>query len=155
MYSLARINDSLTALEGACYFTCIVLKSGYYQIEIEPPDRSKTVFITCDGLYEWKIMPFGLTNAPATAGLKLNTCLIYLDILIFSKDFDEHLVQLEKILKRLSEANLTLNLSKTKFCFNQITYLDHVVGEHGQQPDKLKSVREFPTPQNVDDIRVF
>ena len=126
VYPLPRIDDSLAALEGANYFTCIDLKSGYYQIKIEPADRLKTAFITCDELYEWKVMSFGLTNAPTTfqrtmdvvlVGLKFNIFLVYLDdILIFSKSFDEHVIRLETVIQRLSKANFTLNLSKSKFC---------------------------------------
>lgn len=167
VYPLPRIDDSLAALDGSGYFTCLDLKSGYHQIEINEDDRPKTAFVTCDGLFEWRVMPFGLTNAPATfqrtmdvvlSGLKFNTCLVYLDdILIFSKTFDDHLLRLGKVLRRLSDANLTLNLAKSKFCLPQITYLGHVVGQDGLQPDpdKIAAVREFPVPKDVTGVRSF
>ena len=98
------------------------LQSGYWQVEVDEADRPKTAFITADSLVQFNVMPFGLTNAPGTfqrmmdvmlAGLKWNSCLVYLDdILFFSKTFDEHLMRLEKVLQCISKANLKLKLSK-------------------------------------------
>ena len=154
-------------MDGAQYFTCLDLKSGCHQIEIDLADRSKAAFMTCNGFFEGRDLSFGLTNEPATfqrtmdvllAGPKFNTCLVYLDdILIFSETFPDHLIRIEKVFQRLFSANLTLNLSKSKFGLPQITYLGHVVGKDGQQldPDKLKAVAEFPSPTNLTNIRSF
>ena len=98
------------------------LQSGYWQVQMKPEDREKTAFITADGLYQFKVMPFGLTNAPSTfqrmmdvllAGLKWNSCLVYLDdIVVFSDSIPQHLTRLDAVLERLSNANLKLKLSK-------------------------------------------
>lgn len=166
-YPLPNIQDSLDALEGAKYFTSLDMKSGYYQIEMNPNDRQKTAFITQDGLYEFKVMPFGLTNAPATfqrcmdvilSGLKYNSVLVYLDdILIFSNTFEQHLRRIETVFIRLLDANLRLNPSKCSFCLPEITYLGIKVTAEGQYPDeeKIKAVASFETPKNVRDIRSF
>jgi hypothetical protein len=88
-----------------------------------------------DGTYEFNVMPFGLTNAPATfqramdvvlAGLKWNSCLVYLDdIIVFAPDFDTHLARLEAILIRIREANFTLKPDKCVFAVNTIKYLGY------------------------------
>lgn len=116
VYPLPNIEDCLSYLNGASYFSAIDLRSGYHQISVEEGSREKTAFITQDGLFEWCVMPFGLTNAPATfqramdavlTSLKYNTCLVYLDdILIFAKSFDEHTKRSRAVLERLEEANL-------------------------------------------------
>ncbi len=84
---MPRIQDALDALNNSCFYTTLDLSSGYWQIKVAPEDQEKTSFITMDGTYELNVMPFGLTNAPATfqramdvvlAGLKWNSCLVYL-----------------------------------------------------------------------------
>ena len=106
-YPLPNIQDSLDALEGAKFFSILDLKSGYYQIEMDPESKKKTAFVTTDGLYEFNVMPFGLSNAPATfqrcmdvvlSGLKYNSVLVYLDdILVFSSSFEEHITRFLRI----------------------------------------------------------
>lgn len=92
VYPLPRIDDALDSLHGAQYFSSIDVRSGYWLITVDDMDREKTAFITPDGLYQFKVMPFGLCNAPATFermidsllhGLKLHTCLCYLDDVVF------------------------------------------------------------------------
>ena len=67
-------------------------------------------------------MPFGLTNAPATfqayisralRGLVDVFCIVYLDdILIFSKNPEEHQEHLELVIERLRRADLYANPQK-------------------------------------------
>ncbi len=66
MYPLPRVDDVLDRLAGAKYFTCLDLKSGYWQVPVAAKDRHKTAFVTSDGLFEFNAMPFGLANAPPT-----------------------------------------------------------------------------------------
>ena len=78
-------------------------------------------------------MPFGLTNAPATFQTLMNdifrdlldTCVIvYLDdILIYSKNEEEHEQHLRQVLIRLNEHQLYAKLSKGTFLTRSIEYL--------------------------------
>jgi hypothetical protein len=143
------------------------LQSGYWQVEVDEADRPKTTFITADSLFQFNVMPFGLTNAPGTfqrmmdvmlAGLKWNSCLVYLDdILFFSKTFDEHLMRLEKVLQCISKANLKLKLSKCSFCEFSIPILGFVVSGQGilTDPAKLRGFQSFPTPTTVKKVQSF
>ena len=130
-------------------------------------DKQKTAFITPDGLYEFNVMPFGLTNAPATfqrcmdvalSGLKYNSVLVYLDdILVFSETFAEHLRRLEAVFIRLDQANLRLNPKKCRFCLPKVIFLGYVIDQYGQRPDpqKIKAIKEFPTPTTITGIKSF
>ncbi|GFX17366.1 transposon Tf2-9 polyprotein [Trichonephila clavipes] len=143
------------------------LRSGYWQIEIDEADREKTAFITPEGLYEFKVMPFGLCNAPATfermmdnllRHFKWTMRLCYLDdIIVFSETFEDHLIRLRLVLKCLQEAGLKLNSKKCLFAAQEKKILGHLVSSNGVRPDpdKIKAVRNFPTPKNIHDIRSF
>ena len=65
-YPLPRIDECFDTLAGSHWFCTMDLASGYWQVEIDERDRSKTAFTTQQGLYEFMVMPFGLCNAPAT-----------------------------------------------------------------------------------------
>ena len=65
-YPLPRTDEVLNEIGKAQWFSKLDLKSGYWQIVIDPADRHKTALYTRDGLYEFIVMPFGLTSAPAT-----------------------------------------------------------------------------------------
>ncbi|KRX71463.1 Transposon Ty3-G Gag-Pol polyprotein [Trichinella sp. T6] len=91
---MPRIDDTLTALAGAKWFSTLDLASGYWQVAVAGRDQEKTVFSTPLGLFQFRVIPFGLCKAPATfqrlekalRGLTWNTCLVYLDdIMVFGK----------------------------------------------------------------------
>ncbi|TPP64425.1 Retrovirus Pol polyprotein from transposon 17.6 [Fasciola gigantica] len=115
---------NVTNAGGGRYFTTLDLASGYWQIEVEPEDREKAAFAIPSGLYEFQTMPFGLTNAPATfqrlmnhvlEGLIPSKCLAYIDdVLIHGKTVEEHLTNLELVLKRIKEARLKSNPTKCR-----------------------------------------
>ena len=166
-YPLPNIEETLDSLDGAQYFSTLDLASGYWQVELEEEAKEKTAFATPLGLYEFNVMPFGLTNAPATfqrlmecvlAGLSLDRCLVYLDdVIVFSRSFDEHLVNLECVFERLAQAGLTLKLSKCTFCQKEVRYLGHIVGSGGIRPDpqKVSCVLSYPAPKNLKELQAF
>ena len=65
-YPLPRVDESLDQLAGNKWFSCLDMNSGYWQVDVDEPDREKTAFTSRKGLFEFKVMPFGLCNAPAT-----------------------------------------------------------------------------------------
>ena len=166
-YPLPRIDEMLESLGSAKWFTALDLASGYWQIEMEPDSIAKTAFTTKFGNYEWRVMPFGLTNAPATFQRTMNeifrdrlwkTVMVYLDDLnVFSDTFDHHLSHLREVFTRIRRAGLRLKMKKCSFAKRQIAFLGHVVNDQGIQPDpaKIKSVQDWPRPQNTTEVRQF
>jgi hypothetical protein len=124
-YPLLSIDDLFDQLKGACIFSKIDLRSRYHQLKIRVSDIPKTNFITSYGLYEYTVMSFGLTNAPACFMYLMNKVFMeYLDkfvvvfiddILIFSKNEEEHDEHLRLILQKLRENQLYAKLNKCEF----------------------------------------
>jgi hypothetical protein len=124
-YPLPRIDDLFDQLNGACVFSKIDPRSGYHQLKIRASDIPKTAFITWYGLYEYTVMSFGLTNAPVYfMYLMIKVFMGYLDkfvvvviddILIFSKNEEEHEEHLRLILQKLRENQLYTKLNKCEF----------------------------------------
>ena len=103
-------------------FSKIDLRSGYHQIKIRPQDIPKTTFSTRYRLYEYLVMSFGLTNAPTFFMYLMNSVfmpeldkfvVVFIDdILIYSKNQEDHAQHLRIVLTRLREHKLYVKFSK-------------------------------------------
>lgn len=166
-YPLPRIDDTLDTLAGSKMFSTLDLKSGYWQVDLDPKDKEKTAFTIGTGLWQFTVMPFGLCNAPATferlmetvlAGLSWKTCLVYLDdIIVVGKTFEDHTKKLGEVFQRLRKANLKLSPKKCFLFQREVHYLGHVVSGKGiaVDPEKIRAVREWPVPRDKHEIRSF
>jgi hypothetical protein len=124
-YPLPLIDILFDQLAGAKVFFKIDLRSGYHQIKIRPSDIPKTAFSTQYGLYEYLVMLFGLTNAPAYFMYLMNSIfmqeldkfvVVFIDdILIYSKNPEDHAKHLHVILQRLRDHHLYAKFSKCEF----------------------------------------
>eukprot|EP00253_Pinus_taeda_P023509 PITA_23509 len=166
-YPLPRIDELFDQVKGAKVFSKIDLRSGYHQIRIKDEDIAKTAFRTQYGHYEFVVLPFGLTNAPATFMCLMNSVfhqflekfvLIFIDdILIYSRSKEEHEEHLRMVLQTLREHQLYAKLSKCDFYKEEIQYLGNVISKEGivVDPEKIKTILEWPVPKDVADIRSF
>ena len=166
-YPIPRIDDTLDALEEAKFISTIDLRSGYWQVGMDPKSQAMIAFISHRGLFEFKVMPYRLTNAPATiqrlmdillVGLKWQCCLVYIDdVIIYSRSFEQHINDLKEVFDALRHSNLTLKASKCHFCRKEIKYLGHIITKDGvkSDPELISAVKEFPRPRKVKDIQTF
>ena len=135
-YPLPRIDDLFDQLQGANYFSKSDLRSGYHHLRVLESDVPKTAFRTRYGHYEFVVMPFGLTNAPAVfMDLMNRVCRPFLDkfvivfiddILIYSKNKEEHSQHLRQVLKTLRTERLYAKFSKCEFWIRKVDFLGHV-----------------------------
>eukprot|EP00253_Pinus_taeda_P010363 PITA_10363 len=166
-YPLPRIDELFDQVKGATVFSKIDLRSGYHQIRIKDEDIAKTAFRTRYGHYEFVVLPFGLTNAPATFMCLMNGIfhpyldqfvLIFIDdILIYSRNIEEHCEHLRIVLQTLRKHQLYAKFSKCDFFKEEIQYLGHVISKEGiaVDPEKIKAILDWPTPKDVTDVRSF
>lgn len=149
------------------YFTTLDLASGFHQIEMSPKDVFKTAFSVEGGHYEFVRMPFGLKNAPSTFQRVMDcvlkdligtVCLVYLDdIIVYSTSLQEHAENLKRVFEALREANLKIQLDKSEFLHKECAFLGHLVTTEGVKPnpDKIKTIQNFPLPTNQKEIKSF
>ena len=166
-YPLPHIEDTLQSLHGARYFCSLDLASGYWQIEMDEESKAKTAFKTREGLYQFNVMPFGLCNAPATferlmdkilRGMVWDRCMCYLDdIIVYGGNFRQTLENLEKVFGKLRNSGLKLKPTKCNLFKEELLYLGFIVSGEGvsSDPAKLDSLRNWPEPCTVPDIRAF
>lgn len=147
-YPMPRIPDLLRSIKNSTFLVSLDLRSGYWQIPMDPESKSATAFRSPQGLYEFEVMPFGLKNAPATFQRTMDFLLgdlyskgvgVYLDdILIHSTSFTETKDLLVQTIHRLQGAGLTINIEKSSFFETEIEYLGHIVGNGALKPNPKK-----------------
>lgn len=166
-YPLPRIDELLDRLHGANVISNLDLQSGYHQIRVSEESVHKTAFRTRFGHYEFLVLPFGLCSAPATFQRLMNDIfrehldtfvLVYLDdILVFSKDEEEHQRHLRVVFDILRKHKLYVKLSKCAFGQTTLPFLGHLVGKDGIRvdPAKIAAVKDWPRPATAHDVRCF
>ncbi|GKC26272.1 putative reverse transcriptase domain-containing protein [Tanacetum coccineum] len=131
--------------ECSSVYSKIDLRSGYHQLRVRDEDIPKTAFRTRYGHYEFQVMPFGLTNAPAVfMDLMNRVCKPYLDkfvivfiddILIYSRNKEEHASHLRTILELLKKEKLYAKFSKCDFWIRMVQFLRHLIDSQGLHVD--------------------
>jgi hypothetical protein len=94
----------------------------------------------------------------AMAGLSRDEMVIYLiDIMVFSETLEEHIIRLERVLRKLAEANLSIEPKKCQFLKHEARILGHIAGnrEIKMNPEKIKAVMKYPRPTTVRKIKQF
>ncbi|GJX38275.1 putative nucleotidyltransferase, ribonuclease H [Tanacetum coccineum] len=166
-YPLPMIDDLFDQLQGSSVYSKIDLRSGYHQLRVRDEDIPKTVFRTRYGHYEFQVMPFGLTNAPAVfMDLMNHVCKSYLDkfvivfiddILIYSRNKEEHTNHLRIILELLKKDKLYAKFSKCDFWISIVQFLGHVIDSQGihVDPAKIEAVKNWASPTTPTEVHQF
>ena len=147
-YPIPRIDESLSKLGDAKFFTTLDLGSAFWQVPLRKQDREKTGFACELGLFQWKRMPFGLCNATATFQRLMaqaltsvikkygNLIMCYVDdVVIATPTLEDHIERLEEVLSCMKQAGLKCKPSKCEILRDSIKYLGRLVDKHGVRPD--------------------
>jgi putative transposase len=154
-------------MRRAKVFSVLDLKSGYWQVPLNPNARKYSAFRTRRGKYQFRVLPFDLKNSPMTFVRLMNEVLrdyldefvqVYLDdIVIFSENLDERRYHLDKVLEQLMRFGLTCHIKKCRIGSTEISFLRHLVDSEGihKQPEKFECINNFPVPNKIRDLRRF
>ena len=166
-YPLPRIDDSITNLEDARYFTLLDICRAFWQVMMREGDKQKTAFSTPRGLFQRTRMPFGLCNATATfqklmdwvfSDIKQefgNMVIYYVDdVLIATKTIEQHVTRLNQALR---QAGLKCKPEKCDLLKQSVKYLGRVVDAEGMKPDPeaVEPVISWRPPRNLKEMQSF
>jgi len=167
-YSIKDVRSCLqdVAVKKNKYFSAFDFRSAFTSVPLKKEYRHLTAFtIPGDGQYVWNRMPQGYKNSPAIWSRAavdifgdIEGLSIYVDdCIIYSETQEEHLVILEKFLRRVKEAGLKLNAKKSFIGRDQIEFLGYCIGVNGVYPSesKVDKIARWKAPQKIQDIRSF
>lgn len=140
-YPIPLINETSNRLSKASIFTKLDVIAAFNKIRIKAGQEWMTAFNTRYGRFEYLVLPFGLCNAPSTFQSYVNKSLrefldqfvtAYLDdILVYSDNEEEHEQQVLKVVRKLHERDLHLEIDKCEFSVSEVKYLGMYVGKDG------------------------
>ncbi|CAM9764912.1 unnamed protein product, partial [Heterosigma akashiwo] len=166
-FPLPLINDLITRVGQARYFTKLDLYKGYYQTPMHQDDIEKTAFNTPFGLYEFTMMPMGLSNSAATFQAMMQEilsphlhlcCVVYIDdIFVYSDSLDEHIRDVGKVLKCLQDAGLKTRPDKTSLCKQKVRCLGFDIDRDGVKPfpEKINTIKNVTVEKSRQGIMSF
>ena len=164
-YPLPSPDDLMSQLAGGEKFSKIDLSQAYQQVQLDEESRKYVTINTHQGLYQYTRVPFGILSAPALFQKIMDTILqgvpntiCYLDdILVTGKNDDEHLRNLEEVLRRLQQNGLRVKPAKCSFMQSSVEYLGHRIDAEGVHTTtrKVDAILKAPTLSDVQQLRSF
>ena len=169
-YPIPRIDESLSKLGDAKFFTTLDLGSAFWQVPLRKQDREKTGFACELGLFQWKMMPFGLCNATATFQRLMaqaltsvtkkygNLIMCYVDdVVIATPTLEDHIERLDELFTCMKQAGLKCKPSTCEILIDSIKYLGRLVDKHGVRPDPeaVEAVLTWKAPKTDTHLMSF
>jgi hypothetical protein len=164
-FPLPRIDKIVDSAAGCEVMSLLDCFSGYHQIYMKEEDKASTSFITPFGTYCFIRMPKGLKNARSTFSRLTKTVLesqagqnifTYVDdIVVASKNKEDHLADLAETFANMRDARLRLNPEKCVFGVRQGKILGYLVSHRGIEanPTKIQAIINMTPPQSTRDVQ--
>jgi len=138
--------------------------NSYYQVRLDSPSQLLTCFLLPWGRFCYTVAPMGLAPSSDEFCRRSDEVILGLDyaqkivddVLLESHDLPSLLRRIRCVLTRAREHGLRISRKKLEIGEN-IKFAGYMIGPNGvsPDPDKIKAIREFPTPKSVTDVRSF
>jgi hypothetical protein len=133
-YSLSLIDETLTHLKKIKYFTKLDIRQTFHRIKIANAESENLIiFRTRFDVYKYRVLSFELCNKSIIYQHYMNDVFfdylndfvsIYINnILIYSNFKKKHVKHVKKVLQRLRNADLQIDIDKCKFFVHETKYL--------------------------------
>ena len=162
---IPKLDELVTELHGAKYFSKIDLREAYHQILLDESSRDITTFACHEGLYRYKRLVYGCKTAfeifQRIVEISITGCEgarnLSDDILVWGSTLSELEGRTEKVFDRLSKNGFKVNLKKCVFGANEISFSGHVLSQNGISimKDKVAAINKIEEPKNVAELKSF
>jgi len=169
-WPIPNIGDMLKRLgaQRPKFFGVMDLTAGFHQAPLSESARRWTAFTTAFGMFEWNRVPMGLKGAPSyfqhmmmvhvLGDLLQKAVEVYLDdFIVFGKDEDEFVANVEAVFERCLKAKITLNPAKCRFGMEEIEYVGHTISHDGLsfERSRLDRILAIPKPADKGQMKIF
>ena len=142
------------------------MNNGFHQLVLSKDSRNIMVFSTHAGLRRYKTkIKYGISASPAIFQNEIDkpytdwmdAINISDDIIIFGKSQQEHDKNLEAVLERLRQKNLTLNRNKCFFSRSSIKFYGCIFSGNGisADQDQVDCIKNAPRPNSPSEVKSF
>lgn len=164
-YPLPLVEEIFYKVADGKFFCVLDLSNAYLQLEVSQESQHYLTINTHKGLFSFTRLPFGIACAPAQfqatmdeilKGLNKTACYID-DIIVTGESMEECQSNLHKVLSRLNEYNVQINLDKCIFFAEKVEFLGHELSAKGISPlkSKVEAIQNAPSPQNLQQLRSY
>ncbi|KAL0434832.1 UNVERIFIED_CONTAM: Retrovirus-related Pol polyprotein from transposon.6 [Sesamum radiatum] len=130
---------------------------------LNPDDQKRFSFITLGRTYYYVVMPFKLTTYQRLVdrmfqeqlGHNMEVCVD--DMLVKSKQMEQHLANLAEIFDTLRKFRMKLNPAKCAFGVRSGKFLGYMVIEKGIEvnSEKIQAIQEMKPPSNLNEVQIL
>jgi transposase InsO family protein len=165
-WEFPRLDIAVSRMMTATIFSKIDLTSGFWQLPLTAASRDFTTFRFDNSVWRFAVVPFGWKGAPAAFQSVMDSVLrdgihqgfltVYMDdILVHSRNLDDHCNHLDWTFRTLERCNLKVNPDKCTFGVKEVEFLGHMISADGikPKPDKLDIIQNLHAPKNVRELR--
>ncbi|KAK7113619.1 hypothetical protein V1264_012874 [Littorina saxatilis] len=164
-YPMPTLEDTLSTMAGAKYFTKLDAKCGYWQLKLAEESSYLTTFNTPFGRYRFTRLPFGVISAQDDFQRKMDEIFegisgvtpLVDDVIVSGKTREEHDANLRATLNRAASKNLKLNPDKLTVGAQEVEYFGHLITVEGLKPDpaKVKAIQDMPPPNDKKELQTM
>ena len=166
-YSILLINEVLTWIQGSKYLTQLNIIIMFNKLHMSTESENLIIFITFFDVYKYKVMLFELINELAFFQHYINNvlfnclhkfCQIYLnDILIYSKILKKHRTHVKKVLDKLREVDLQINIDKCEFKIQKTLFLELLIFINDLQMNfrKVNMIQNWKVSWSLTHVQIF